>query len=224
MPTASDTAGDESTTTRRSDDRLLPARRPQHHADRGRQHRRHRGREHRQQHRASPTGTGWTGDRDRPRAAGAAIQTGNATGQGSVDTNGISQEVNATVTENGTVVVVQVAIIVNIGIGLAGSGGNIAGTESATPPAGLLGRDDRRRARPPARAPVRRPPRSTPAAPNATGNTGSTQVTQSIVLTGNDVASQLAAVLNIGVGVVELRPELRPRLGERQQQRHARAA
>jgi hypothetical protein len=36
---------------------------------------------------------------------------------------------------------------------------------------------------------------------NSTGNTGTTQVTQSIVLTGNDVASQLAAVLNIGVGV-----------------------
>ena len=36
---------------------------------------------------------------------------------------------------------------------------------------------------------------------NATGNTGTTQVTQSIVLTGNDVASQLAAVLNLGVGV-----------------------
>ena len=36
---------------------------------------------------------------------------------------------------------------------------------------------------------------------NATGNTGTTQVTQSIVLTGNDVAAQLAAVLNIGVGV-----------------------
>jgi hypothetical protein len=36
---------------------------------------------------------------------------------------------------------------------------------------------------------------------NATGNTGTTQVTQSIVLSGNDVASQLAAVLNLGVGV-----------------------
>ncbi len=36
---------------------------------------------------------------------------------------------------------------------------------------------------------------------NSTGNTGTTQVTQSIVLSGDDVASQLAAVLNLGVGV-----------------------
>ena len=132
----------------------------------------------------------------------SGIQSGNATGTGSVDQSGISQTVNATVTENGHVVVVQVAIIVNIGIGLAGSGGNVAATESATSPrpvssiAMIVGNET---AGAGGTGPT--PAQISTGGANATGNTGTTQVTQSIVLTGNDVASQLAAVLNLGVGV-----------------------
>lgn len=131
----------------------------------------------------------------------AGVQTGNANGRGSVDHSGISQQVNAVVTENGRVVVVQVAIVVNIGIGLAGSGGNIAASESATPPrmvssvAMIVGSESAGAGTGPT------PARITTGTSNATGNTGTTQVTQSIVLTGTDVTSQLAAVLNIGVGV-----------------------
>ena len=63
------------------------------------------------------------------------MQTGNATGTrlGRPQRH-LRRPVNATVTENGQVVVVQVAIIVNIGIGVAGSGGNVAGASSAHPP------------------------------------------------------------------------------------------
>ena len=136
-----------------------------------------------------------------PGQTSAGVTTGNATGQGSVDHTGISQQVNAIVTENGRVVVVQVAIVVNIGIGLAGSGGNVAGDESALPPrpvssVGMIVGNESSGA---GTGPT--PVRINTGTANATGNTGNTQVTQSIVLTGNDVASQLAAVLNIGVGV-----------------------
>ena len=136
-----------------------------------------------------------------PGGVSSTITTGGATGQGSLDNNGISQEINATVTENGKVVVIQVAVIVNIGIGLAGSGGNVANTESATPPkqvssvAMIVGSE--------AAGAGTGPTPTSIATGNATstGNAGSTKVTQSIVLTGNDVAQQLAAVLNLGVGV-----------------------
>ncbi len=137
-----------------------------------------------------------------PGGSIAGVQSGNATGLGSVDHNGISQTVNATVTQNGHVVVVQVAIIVNIGIGLAGSGGNVAGVESATPPrtvssVGMIVGSEAAGAG--GTGPT--PAQISSGGANATGNTGTTQVTQSIVLSGNDVASQLAAVLNLGVGV-----------------------
>lgn len=136
-----------------------------------------------------------------PGGSVSGIQTGTANGQGSLDHSGISQEINASVTDNGHVVVVQVAVIVNIGIGLAGSGGNIAGAESATPPklvssvAMIVGNEAAGAGAGPTGAAIHT------GSANATGNTGTTQVTQSIVLTGNDVAAQLAAVLNIGVGV-----------------------
>ncbi len=136
-----------------------------------------------------------------PGHAGAGISTGTASGQGSVDHTGISQQVNAVVTENGRIVVVQVAIVVNIGVGLAGSGGNTAGAESAALPrptssVGMIIGDEASGA---GTGPT--PVRINTGGASSTGNTGTTQVTQSIVLTGNDVASQLAAVLNIGVGV-----------------------
>ncbi len=136
-----------------------------------------------------------------PGGVSSTITTGSATGNGSVDTNGISQEINATVTENGKVVVVQVAVIVNIGIGLAGSGGNVANTESVTPPklvssvAMIVGSEAAGAGTGPT------PTSIMTGNASSTGNSGSTQVTQSIVLTGNDVAQQLAAVLNLGVGV-----------------------
>jgi hypothetical protein len=136
-----------------------------------------------------------------PGGVSSTITTGTATGQGSVDRNGISQEINATVTQNGKVVVVQVAVIVNIGIGLAGSGGNVADTESMSPPkpissvAMIVGSEAAGAGTGPTPVSIGTGNAS------STGNSGSTKVTQSIVLTGNDVAQQLAAVLNLGVGV-----------------------
>ncbi|MGZ6963145.1 MAG: beta strand repeat-containing protein [Acidimicrobiia bacterium] len=131
----------------------------------------------------------------------SGVQTGTANGQGSVDQSGISQQVSATVTENGQVVVVQVAIIVNIGIGIAGSGGNLANAESGTPPqlASSVGTIVGSEAAGAGTGPT--PAQIDTGMANATGNVGTTTVTQSIVLTGNDVASQLATVLNLGVGV-----------------------
>jgi hypothetical protein len=136
-----------------------------------------------------------------PGGTSAGVQTGGAQGQGSIDQSGISQTVNAVVTEDGHVVVIQVAVVVNIGIGLAGSGGNIASAESASPPrtvssvAMIVGSESAGAGTGPTPATI------STGSSTATGNTGTTKVTQSIVLTGNDVASQLAAVLNIGVGV-----------------------
>jgi hypothetical protein len=148
---------------------------------------------------AGANGTG-TGAPTTPGGSTAGVNSGPANGQGTVDNN-ISQEVNATVTENGRVVVVQVAIIVNIGIGVAGSGGNTAGSPSAQPPVPTSSVGTIVGSNPAGAGTGPTPAQIISGGSNATGNTGTTQVTQSIVLTGNDVAQQLAAVLNIGVGV-----------------------
>lgn len=136
-----------------------------------------------------------------PGGVSSTITTGTAAGHGSVDTSGISQEVNAVVTERGKVVVIQVAVIVNIGIGIAGSGGNVAGAASTPPPkpvssvAMIVGSETAGAGTGPT------PVAITTGNASSTGNSGSTQVKQTIVLTGNDLAQQLAAVLNLGVGV-----------------------
>ena len=149
---------------------------------------------------ATGTGDGTPGTGTTPGGTQSGVQTGNANGQGSVDDSEITQTVSATVTENGQVVVVQVAIIVNIGIGLAGSGGNAATAGNANvPPVSSVGSIVGSNPAGAGTGPT--PAEIDTGMANATGNTGTTQVTQSIVLTGNDIASQLAAVLNIGVGV-----------------------
>lgn len=135
-------------------------------------------------------------------ASNGTVTTGNAQGRGSVDENGIQQTVNAVVTQNGKVVVVQVAIIVNVGVGVAGSGNNAAIQAAVVSPAVsvamVLARSEVAGAGP-GTGPT--PAQITSGNANATGNTGSTKVTQSLVLTGRDVTNQLASVLNIGVGV-----------------------
>jgi hypothetical protein len=131
------------------------------------------------------------------------IRTGGAHGRGSVDENGIKQDVDAVVTENGKVTVVQVAIIVNVGIGVAGSGRNFAVANATVPVAAsvalVLGRGETAAGGGPGTGPT--PTLISTGSAVATGNAGATKVTQSIVLTGRDVSSQLASVLNLGVGV-----------------------
>jgi hypothetical protein len=130
------------------------------------------------------------------------VRTGNARGRGSVDENGIKQGVDATVTENGRVVVVQVAIVVNVGIGIAGSGRNFAADNAVVPVSAsvamIISRGETA-AGGGSGGPT--PTQINTGAAFATGNTGTTKVTQSLVLTGRDVSSQLASVLNLGVGV-----------------------
>jgi hypothetical protein len=130
-----------------------------------------------------------------------SVTTGNAGGRGSVDENGIQQVVNATTSENGKVTVVQVAIIVNVGIGLAGSGGNFAAEAAIVTPtasvAMVIGQNETAGAGGSGPTPAQIDTGNA----NATGNTGTTSVKQTIQLTGGDVANQLASVLNIGVGV-----------------------
>jgi hypothetical protein len=130
------------------------------------------------------------------------VTTGNASGRGSVDGNGINQAVNATVSENGRVTVVQVAVIVNIGIGIAGSGRNFAVEAAVVTPtasvAMVIGQGETAAG---AGGTGPTPATIDTGRANATGNTGTTSVKQSIKLTGDDVADQLASVLNIGVGV-----------------------
>jgi hypothetical protein len=130
------------------------------------------------------------------------VTTGNATGRGSVDGNGINQVVNATVSEDGKVTVVQVAVIVNIGIGVAGSGGNFA-VEAAvvTPTASVAMVIAQGETATGGGGTGPTPATIDTGNANATGNSGTTSVKQSIKLTGDDVANQLASVLNIGVGV-----------------------
>lgn len=130
-----------------------------------------------------------------------SVTTGNAGGRGSVDENGIHQVVNATVSENGKVTVVQVAIIVNVGIGIAGSGGNFALEAAVVTPTASVAMVIAQGETAGAGGSGPTPAQINTGNSNATGNTGTTTVTQSIQLTGGDVASQLASVLNIGVGV-----------------------
>lgn len=126
-------------------------------------------------------------------SSAATVTSGPATGQGTVDQNAVRQGVQADVTDDAHVQVLQVALVINIGIGVAGSGGNVA--QAGAGSAGLAL---------PQGSPVATGP--TPAqiatgGATSTGNAGTTNVTQSIVLTGPDVTKQLATVLNLGVGV-----------------------
>ena len=130
-----------------------------------------------------------------------SVSTGNAHGRGSVDKNGINQVVNATVSENGKVTVVQVAIIVNVGIGIAGSGGNFAVEAAVVTPTASVAMVIAGNETAGAGGSGPTPAQINTGNSNATGNSGTTTVTQSIQLTGGDVANQLASVLNIGVGV-----------------------
>jgi hypothetical protein len=132
---------------------------------------------------------------------GGSVTTGKANGRGSVDESGINQVVNATVSENGKVTVVQVAIIVNVGIGIAGSGGNFAVEAAVVTPTASVAMVIAQGETAGAGGSGPTPAQINTGNSNATGNSGTTTVKQSIQLTGGDVASQLASVLNIGVGV-----------------------
>ncbi len=117
-----------------------------------------------------------------PTGAGS-VSSGNANAQGTDSTGGIAQLTDITTTGNGQVDVLQVALIINIGVGISDSGSNAAGAAGgnslgASGQAGI----------------------GTGNA-NVTGLLGKTQIVQGVTIVGGSANDQSVTVLNIGIGV-----------------------
>ena len=117
-----------------------------------------------------------------PAGAGA-VSSGNANAQGTNSTGGIAQLTNIAATGNGQVDVLQVALIINIGVGISNSGANAAGAAGGNS-LGLAGQ-----------AGV-----GTGNA-NVTGLLGNTQIVQGVTVVGGSANDQSVTVLNVGIGV-----------------------
>lgn len=128
------------------------------------------------------------------------VGTGSSGAVGNQDRSSIQQGIVAVVTEDGRIEILQVALIVNIGIGWANSGdnvgiGNLASNTIFTGPGGggggtSVGLNG-------ANGVVGI------GSGNATvvGNTGSTTITQLAAILGGDRSIQLGRVLNVGLGI-----------------------
>lgn len=114
----------------------------------------------------------------------ATVGTGNASGVGTTGTTGIDQQAVAQATDQGAVDIVQIALVVNVGVSYANSGANgavaagsggVDGTSAGTG----IGTGDA----------------------GATGNRADTTVTQAARIVGGDDSTQVATVINIGIGI-----------------------
>lgn len=119
-------------------------------------------------------------------AAGSNAVTGNATATGAAGTSAIDQRADAAATGQGAVDILQIALVVNIGVGNATTGSNVAGAGAATG-AGAAG--------------------AAITAGVGTGNVGAigndatTGITQSAVVGNGDAVGQSALVVNVGIAI-----------------------
>ena len=117
-------------------------------------------------------------------SANAGATSGNAGSTGSQDATQIQQIANATAQGQAAVDILQVALVINLGVSNGQTGTNVAiaagGQGGAGGDAqGAIGTGDA----------------------SAVGNRAGTTVTQAAVVAGGDASTQIAAVLNIGIGV-----------------------
>ena len=116
-------------------------------------------------------------------AGAAGVTSGYAGAQGTNSTGGIAQITNIAATGNGQVDVLQVALIINIGVGLSDSGSNAAGASAGDSlgVAGVAGIGTGNA--------------------NVTGLLGNTQIVQGVTVVGGSASDQSVTVVNIGIGV-----------------------
>jgi hypothetical protein len=117
-------------------------------------------------------------------SANAGATSGNAGSTGSQDATQIQQVANATAAGQSAVDILQVALVINLGV----SNGQ-TGTNAAVAAAGQGGAGGD------AQGAIATGDAS------AVGNRAGTTVTQAAVVAGGDASTQIAAVLNIGIGV-----------------------
>lgn len=113
----------------------------------------------------------------------AGVSSGNSNAQGTNSTGGIAQLTNIAATGNGQVDVLQVALIINIGVGLSDSGTNAAGAAGGNS-LGVAGQAG-----------------IGTGSANVTGLLGNTQVLQGVTVVGGSASDQSVTIVNIGIGV-----------------------
>ncbi len=124
-------------------------------------------------------------------SANVGATSGTAGATGSQDTTQVDQIATATTNGQGAVDILQVALVINLGVSNGQSGSNTAiaaggpggaGGDPSVVGGGAQGAIDTGNA-------------------SAVGNRATTTVTQAAVVAGGDASTQIAAVLNIGIGV-----------------------
>ncbi|HZJ26018.1 MAG TPA: hypothetical protein VFF40_03230 [Acidimicrobiia bacterium] len=117
----------------------------------------------------------------------AGVASGNADANGSLSDSGITQVTNIVANADGQVDILQVALIINIGVGMANSGQNTAGAAGG-PSLGAAGT-----------ASVGTASIGTGIV-NVTGLLADTQVVQGVTIVSGSASDQSVTVLNIGIG------------------------
>ncbi len=128
------------------------------------------------------SGTGSTPTTGNSSTGTVSTGTSNATGTDS--TSGIDQQAQASATDQGAVDILQIALIVNVGVGQSNSGNNVAGAGSAG-----------------AGGPGTTTSQVQSGNAGAVGDASKTGVKQSAVIGNGDNSNQTALVVNIGIGI-----------------------
>jgi len=117
--------------------------------------------------------------------SGATATTGSAAATGDKSTSKIDQQVNASASDDATVEILQIALVVNVGIAQSTSGDNAAGSAAGGPPAvvGSTAATDRT------------------GNALATGDNAHTGIVQGANVGNGESSSQTSTVLNIGIAV-----------------------
>jgi hypothetical protein len=117
-------------------------------------------------------------------SANAGTTTGTAGSVGSQDNTAIQQVAHATADDQAAVDILQVALVINLGVSNGQTGANAAIAAGGPGGAGgdATGTIDTGDA-------------------SAVGNRAGTSVTQAAIVAGGDASTQIAAVLNIGIGI-----------------------
>ena len=140
---------------------------------------------------ATTTGaTDTTGTTTTPTTSGSTANAGTTTGTsaatGDQSTSAINQQVSASTTGNGTVDILQIALVVNVGVAGSTSGNNAAGASaggSALNAAGSVGAGD------------------TTGNAQATGDNAQTSVVQGAIVGNGQASNQTTTILNIGIAI-----------------------
>lgn len=135
----------------------------------------------------SPTGTtSGSGSQATPAKSDAtgAVTTGSSSATGSNAQSGVDQKAVANTTDKGTVDILQIGLVVNIGVGTANSGANVAGASTGTGATAGSAKGSVQTGN-----------------AGAVGNAAKTGVTQSAVIGNGDVSNQKSVVLNVGIAI-----------------------